>query len=158
MQNAWFLPLIICFKARKGRPPLSVELFAFSGNLKLCLVRTIKSYLQATKERRTKKSQKQLHLSRNVPRWKKFPVAGWIKSILGLSGIDKSAFTAFTRSASTSTGKVKGLFMVDILKRGSWSSKSTWQTHNHKFVSNESALFQDSIGLSLLCTENNGAL
>lgn len=158
MQNAWFLPLISCLKARKGRPPLSVELFPSSDNLKLCVVRTIKSYLQATKERRTKKGQKQLHLSRNVPRWKKFTVAGWIKSILGLSGIDKSAITAFTRSASTSTGKVKGLFMVDILKWGSWSSKSTWQTHHHKFVPNESALFQDSIGLSLLCTENNGAL
>ena len=87
---------------------------------------------------------------------KKFMVAGLVKSILGLSVIDTSAFTASTRSASTS--KVKGLSIVDILKRGNWSSKSTRQKLHHKFVPNESALFQNIIGLSLLCAEDNGRM
>ena len=51
--------------------------------------------------------------------------------------------------------KVKGLSLDDILKRGNWSYKSTWQKH-HKFVSNESAQFQKSVGLSSLLTEDNG--
>ena len=45
--------------------------------------------------------------------------------------------------------KVKGLSLDDILKRGNWSYKSTWQKH-HKFVSNESAQFQKSVALSSL--------
>ena len=73
------------------------------------------------------------------------------KLILGSAGTDTNLFTAHsTRAASTSKAKVKGLSLEDILKRGYCSNKSTCQKHYHKFVSNESAQFQKSIGLDLL--------
>ena len=84
-------------------------------------------------------------------------VAGWIKAIWGSAGIDTNLFTAHsTRAASTYKAKLKGLSLEDILKRGNWSSKSTWQKHYHKFVLNEWAQFQKSIGLGSLWTEDNG--
>ena len=138
---------------RKGRPPLSVEFCAYQQNPKLCVVQAIKSYLQVTQAWRNKNGQKQLLLSTLAPHQevKKSTVAGWVKAILGSAGIDTNLFTAHsTRAASTSKAKVKGLSLEDILKRGNWSNKSTWQKHYHKFVSNESAQFQKSIGLGSL--------
>ena len=101
-----------------------------------------------------KNGQKQLLLLHTLAphqEVKKSTVAGCIKAILGSAGIDTNLFTAHsTRAASTSKAKVKGLSLEDILKRGNWSNKSTWQKHYHKFVSNESAQFQKSIGLGSL--------
>ena len=84
-------------------------------------------------------------------------MAGWVITILGSAGIDTSLFTAHsTKAASTSKAKAKGLSLEDILKRVNWSDKSTSQKHYCKFVSNESAQFQKSIGLGVLWTEDNG--
>ena len=138
---------------RKGRPPLSVEFCAYQQNPKLCVVQAIKSYLQVTQAWRNKNGQKQLLLSTLAPHQevKKSTAAGWVKAILGSAGIDTNLFTAHsTRAASTSKAKVKGLSLEDILKRGNWSNKSTWQKHHHKFVSNESTQLRKSIGLGSL--------
>ena len=84
-------------------------------------------------------------------------VAGWIKAIWGSAGIDTNLFTAHsTRAASTSKAKVKGSSLEDILKRGNCSNKTTWQKHYYKFVSNESAQFQKSIGFGSPRTEDDG--
>ena len=115
-------------------------------------MQAIKPYLQVTQAWWNKNSQKQPLLSTLAPyqEVKKSTVAGWVKAILGSAGIDTNLFTAHsTRAASTSKAKVKGL-SLDILKRGNWSNKSTWQKHYHKFVSNESAQFQKSIVLGSL--------
>ena len=62
--------------------------------------------------------------------------------------MDANLFTAHsTRGASTSKAKVKDSSLEDILRRGNWSNKSTWQKHYHKFISNESSQFKKSIGL-----------
>ena len=135
---------------RKGRPPLSVEFCAYQKNQKFCVVQAIKSYLQATQAWRHKNGQKQLLLNTSAPHQevKNSTVAGWVKAILGSAGTDTNLFTVHsTRAASTFKAKVKGLSLEDILKGGNWSNKSTWQKHYHKFVSNESAQFQKSIGL-----------
>ena len=138
---------------RKGRPCLSVELFAYQQNTKLCVVAAIKLYLQVTQVQQKENGQKQLLLSTLAPHQadKKSTVAGCVKAILGSAGIDTNLFTAHsTRAASTSKAKVKGLSLEDILKRGNWSNKSISLKYYHKFVSNESAQFQKSIGLGSL--------
>ena len=95
---------------RKSRPPLSVEFCAYRQNPKVCVVETIKSYLQVTQAWRNKNGQKQLLLSILAPHQevKKSTVAGSVKAILGSAGIDTNLFTAHsTRAASTSKAKVK---------------------------------------------------
>ena len=55
-------------------------------------------------------------------------VSGWLKNILMKSGVDTGAFNAHsTKSVSTSKAALSGASIEDILKRGSWSNKSTWQ-------------------------------
>ena len=135
---------------REGRPPLSVEFCANQQNPKLYVVQALKSYLQVTQAWWNKNDQKKLILSTLVPYQtvKKSTVAGWDKAILASAGIDTNLFTSHSsRAVSTSKAKVKG---EDILKRGNWSNKSISLKYYHKFVSNESAQFQKSIGLGSL--------
>ena len=137
---------------RQGQPPLCVEFSAYSKNPKLCVVQTIRFYLKIThKWRKNDKTQLLLGTIEPHQEVKKSTVAGWIKEILGLAGVDTNLFSAHsTRSASTSKACMKGLSIEDILKRGRWSRSSTWQKHYHKFVHSESELFQSSIGLGSL--------
>ena len=132
---------------RKRRTALSVKFSADSEIPKLCVVQVINSYLQLSQMWRDKNIKKQLLLSRTESHQEiqKSSVAGWINTILGLAGLDTSLFTTHsTRSASTSKAKIKGLPTEDILKRGNWSKRSTWQEHYHQFVSSETELFQRS--------------
>ena len=139
----------------KGRPPLSVEFYAYRQHPNFCVEQAIKWCLQVTQAWWNKNGQKQLLLSTWVTHQevKKSTVAGWVKAILGSAGIGTILFTAHsTRAASTSKTKVKGL----LTWQKHYRNKSTWQKHHHKFVSNESAQFQKSIRLGSLWTEDNG--
>ena len=54
-------------------------------------------------------------------------VAGWVKQILIMSGINNEVFKPHsTRSASSSNARLSALSLSDILKRGSWSHKTRW--------------------------------
>ena len=53
-------------------------------------------------------------------------VARWIKKGLKLAGIDVPNFKGHSAGAvSSSKANKAGLFLADILARGSWSSRST---------------------------------
>ena len=55
-------------------------------------------------------------------------ISGWVEKVLKLEKIDTDTYKAHsTRLASASDVKLKDLSLADILKRGSWSRKSTWQ-------------------------------
>ena len=63
----------------------------------------------------------------------KSTVAGWVKQILIMSGINTDIFKPHsTRSASSSHARLSGLSLSDILKRGSWSNKTTWERFYNK--------------------------
>ena len=62
-------------------------------------------------------------------------VSRWIVEVLTLAGIDTSTFTAHsTRSASTSKAKSQGISTKDILKRGHWSNRSTFQKFYYRNI------------------------
>lgn len=135
---------------KKGSSPPDIEFKNFSNNSKLCVVNTIDCYIRRTKEWRTGDKHTQLLLSTLRPHHAVVPstVAGWIKSVLNDAGINTNLFSAHsTRSASTSKAKLMGLSTADILKRGSWSGKTTWQKHYRKTIQPMSQVFQNAIGL-----------
>ena len=103
------------------------------------MVETLNNYLTRSKLWRIEGQNSQLLLSYQTHKpVKSCSIARWIKEVLTLCGIDTSVFTAHsTRSASTSKAGVSGLSEMDILKRGSWSSKSTWQKHYKKEVNSD---------------------
>ena len=87
-------------------------------------------YLNRTKEWRRVNNETQLLLSYIRPHRQvvSSTISGWLKKVLKSSGIDVSLFTAHsTRSATTSKASASGLSMIEILERGTWSSKSTWK-------------------------------
>ena len=58
-----------------------------------------------------------------------------IKKVIKLAKVDTDIYKAhLTRSASTSNVKLKGLSLSDILRRKSWSRKSTWQRFYNKDI------------------------
>ena len=62
-------------------------------------------------------------------------ISGWLKNVLKSSGINVSLFTAHSRrSTTTSKGSASGLSMTEILERGTWSNKSTWQRFYKKGI------------------------
>ena len=69
-----------------------------------------------------------------------------LKTILMESGIDTNTFKAHsTRSASASKAGLQGASIEDILKRGSWSNKSTWQRCFNKNIVEEEQTFQEMV-------------
>ena len=128
---------------RKGKPPLSLTVYAYSTDKQLRVVQTPNRYLEMTKDRRDP-SRTQLLLSYRKP-YKEISsstASGWIKKFLQLANVDTNVFKGHsTRSASTSKVNLKGLALSDILHRGSWSRASTWQKfYNNQIISPEEKL------------------
>lgn len=132
---------------KKGKPPPSLEFFELESNRKLCVVSAIDIYLKRSLQWRAG-SKCQLLLSTIQPHNEvaKSTISGWVKAVLENSGVDINIFKAHSsRSASTSKAKCEGCSLKDILKRGQWSGKTTWQKHYNKSVVNSASKFQNSL-------------
>ena len=114
---------------RKTKAPAAVTNQEYSQNESLCAVRNLDEYVTQTERWRSGEEQPQLLLIFIYPRKAvdSSTISGWVKSsILLKSGVDTSAFKAHsTRSASTFRAALRGASIEDILKQGSWFSKST---------------------------------
>ena len=63
----------------------------------------------------------------------KSTVAGWVKQILIISGVNNDIFKPHsTRSLSSSHARLSGLSLSVILKRRSWFNKITWEKFYNK--------------------------
>lgn len=132
---------------KKGKAPPSLEFYDFESNKSLCVVSALEAYLQRTAGWRSNNNH-QLLLGTVKPHNEvaKSTISGWVKIVLRNAGIDTNIFKAHSsRSASTSKAKIGGCSLQDILKRGQWSGKSTWQKHYHKTVVNPAQVYQQSI-------------
>ena len=111
---------------RKSKPPPSLTIIGFPEDFQLYLMDTLDTYLLRIKDRRFGKSLLLLSFQRPYKEVISSTVSSWIKKILKLEKVDTDMYkTHSTRLASTSNVKLKGLSLTDILKRGSWSRKST---------------------------------
>ena len=112
-------------------PYREVTLHKYSGNRKLCVVRTLEEYIERTTSRRGSGNEKitQLFISYGKPYHPvvSSTIARWLKCIMAEAGIDTSCFKAHsTRGASASAAKRAGATMSDILKTADWSSSRTF--------------------------------
>ena len=102
--------------------------------MELCPITAIEHYLDMTKPWRSKGETQLLlcHINPHKPA-SKAAIAGWIKEVLTLSGINIEVFQAHSvRGASSSKGKTLGASVSEILSKGNWRSESVWQKHYHK--------------------------
>ena len=133
---------------RRGESPPSLKINAFPSYRALCVVGALDCYIDRTSIWREKNQASQFVFSFIKPHnaVAKSTVAGWVKQILIMSGINTDIFKPHsTRSASSSHARLSGLSLSDILKRGSWSNKTTWERFYNKPILTFEEKFQKAV-------------
>ena len=105
-------------------PEIYIEKYVNDENL--CVVKTLKEYIEKTK---TLRKNDELLLTTQKPHnpASKSTIAGWIKLVLRLSGVDMNIYSAHsTRGASTSA--VATRVPIDtIMKTAGWKKECTFR-------------------------------
>ena len=119
---------------RCGKSISSLEFHEYSEDKSFCVVTTIDEYIKRTVNwREGGKTQLLLGYIKPHVEVSSSTVSQWIKETLKPSGIDVTTFKGHsTRAVSSSKVGSTGLSVSDILNRGSWSRKSTWQRFYNK--------------------------
>jgi hypothetical protein len=74
-------------------------------------------------------------------------ISRWIKTMLGLAGIDSGKYTAHScRSAATSAAAFNGISLATICKSASWSRVSTFKKHYFREISERYVLNRENFG------------
>lgn len=108
-----------------GRTQPLLILPYFHDKLELCVATTLKFYLEKTKVFRNNIENLFLSIKKPVKPVKSQTISGWIKKVMGDSGIDVSKFTSHsTRHAATSKAYSKGVDINVIKNAASWTEKS----------------------------------
>jgi integrase len=126
---------------KQSRPNYHLEpiiLEHYAKNKKLCIVNTMKEYLDRTDALRSQE-EKKLLISTQAPHRgvAKSTVARWVKSMLMKAGIDSSFTTHSTRAVATSLAKQKGVSMDRIAKSAGWSNAKTFFRYYKKPFQND---------------------
>ena len=120
---------------RLGDPLDSLVLRPFDTCYRLCVVRTLKQYLERTKSLR--KDQKQLLVS-FAPPYKAISrdtLARWTVKTLALAGIDTSKYRSHsTRGATASAAKKLGVPINLIMKQAGWKNEQSFAKFYDKTV------------------------
>ena len=131
---------------RNGKALPAVTHQEYTHDEKLCVARTLDEYI-AWVERWSSGEQLSQFLLSFIHSHKPVvfsTISGWLKTILMKSGINTSTFIArSTRSPSTSGSQ--GASIEDILKRGFWSNKSSWQRFYNKDIVKEGKISQEIV-------------
>ena len=127
-----------------------VKFVAFPKDESLCVFTTLKHYLIHTETIRqpSNSAADKLLISFIKPHK---PVSGntiarWIKSMLALSGVDVSRFTAGSvRPAAASRAKAMAVPISCIMEKAGWDRESTFAKFYDKIILSGSDKFQDAI-------------
>ena len=120
---------------RKGDPLDSIILRPFDSCYRLCVVRTLKEYLEKTKPLR--KGQQQLLVSYMAPykAISRDTLARWTVKTLDLAGIDTSKYKGHsTRGASASAARKLGVPINLILKQAGWKNEFSFARYYDKNI------------------------
>ena len=99
----------------------------------LCVVKTLLSYINRTKD--VRKTSSLLISFVTYDEVTTSTLARWLKSVLELSGINSSIFKAHSfRGAAASAAFLTGCKMKDILLTANWSNAETFHKFYHKKV------------------------
>ena len=140
-------------KSRKfGSAPLSVSFHALKEDPTLCVVQTIRAYVQRSNlwRKRNVLSKNQLLLSYIEPHKPvvSCTIAGWLIKTLKSAGINTEEFKAHSiRGAVTSKAQAKGLSCKEIMEVANWSKATTFKRHYLRAITKKSshANFQQTV-------------
>ena len=131
--------------SKTGNPNTTSIFYGFTPNPNLCPMTCIQEYFWVTQPLRNSSSGA-LFLSFVEPHRPvtKQSLTRWVKVVLVKAGIE--GFSAHsTRGAASSKAFSKGISLQDILVKGNWSNKSTFEKfYNRSFIS-PTQRFQNAI-------------
>ncbi|XP_068738595.1 uncharacterized protein [Montipora capricornis] len=122
-------------QSRQGSKPTVVKFVAYPDNPNICVVTTLKAYLDRTSALRNK----QLFVSYSKPfkPVSRDTISRWVKTVMQKSGIDVNLFRPHsTRAAATSKAFLKSVPLEHILSVAGWSSSDTFANFYKKPVIN----------------------
>ena len=94
---------------------------------KLCVYETLSDYLRRTENIRNDSDKVFISYLKPHKEVCKSTISRWIKTFLGIAGIDITIFSAHsTRAASSSAAKASGVPVGEILRKAGWSSEKTF--------------------------------
>ena len=132
------LPHEVQKHTRPGRTIEPVVYKRFCHNAKLCVVQCMTAYLSRRKLL-VSTNIKQLFVTYGTPHKPATndTISRWIKNELKSAGVDIEAFKAHScRAASVSKAKQIGVTRQEIIKRGCWSTDSTFKKFYDKDIIN----------------------
>ena len=130
-------------QSRRGVHLAPIELYK-NDNPKVCVINTLKIYLDKTRDWRGDAS-KHLILTLQAPHGcaSTDTIARWLRWTLARAGVDTTQFTAHsTRSASTSAARSLGVPIDNIMKAAGWSNVHTFKRYYQKEIKTDSSLGQ----------------
>ena len=119
-------------QSRPGHHLQEMKIKGFAPDRRLCVITVLTEYIKRT---RLLRKSKKLFISYVKPHNKvsKATIARWVKTVLGLSGVDTNIFKAHsTRSASTTGAKGLNVPLATILRTAGWSRDSTFSKYYDK--------------------------
>ena len=130
---------------RRSKSQSTLSFHEFEQDKSLCGVSLLDTYTERSKPWRQDQQKGQLLLSFVKPHNEvvKSTISEWIKEVIKQSGINVEHFKAHsTKSASSYKVQISGLPVEQILKRGNWLSKSTWQKYYNKNIEEDETFEQ----------------
>ena len=133
-----------------GDPLDVLTLKAFRGSKRLCVVRTLRNYLERTEEHRMSE-QLLLSFVRPFKPISRDTLSRWTLSVMELAGVDITRYRGHsTRGASTSAACRLGVPVNLILRHASWRSADSFaKFYNKKLEENTTevgqALLRDAV-------------
>ena len=125
------------------KPPM--KFYPYEPDLNLCVCHHIDLYMKRTLSWRKGDSQLLVSFINPHKPVKIATISRWIMEVLSLSGIDTNTFKGHsTRSASTSKALSEGVPLKEIIKRGCWSTSTTFEKTYRKEVVGENPTQYDS--------------
>ena len=116
---------------------LAVEFVAYPDNSNICVVTTVKTYLDRTSALRGGAQQLFVSYSKPFKPVSRETISRWVKTVMEKSGIDVNLFKPHsTRVAATSKAFIKSVSLEHILSVAGWSSVDTFAKFHKKSVIN----------------------
>lgn len=140
------LPNKLLKQSRPGYQPEKIVLKSYAQDENVCIVKTLKTYVNRTKNLRTDRRLLIGTISPHKPVTKS-TVSRWVKLVLQEAGIDSSFGAHSTRAASTSKASLKGVPLDIIIKTAGWSNAKTFaQFYQKRIETNPSGLQEAILG------------
>lgn len=125
---------------RLGDPLDTIFLQSYNSNPKLCVVRTLKTYLVIVGPHRKNMKQLLLSIAKPYHEVKRDTIARWTINTLQAAGIDTGKYKGHsTRGASASATRSSGVNINVIMKHAGWRCEESFARHYNKQIDRERA-------------------